>query len=66
MLEKNGSIVLSSSDVAQIQQGVVPDHVAQRWGLTLEELKVIVSASIYQPKETLSSIDEAAGKNTDA
>lgn len=53
MLEKNGSVILSAEDVASIRQGVVPPHVSLQWNLTLDELKVIVEASTYQPKETL-------------
>lgn len=52
MLEKNGSIVLSESEVRAIRSGFLPIGLGEHLNLTLEELKVIVEASLYQPYET--------------
>lgn len=51
MMEKNGSLKLSPEEVKQIREGVVPDRIKDSWGLSLEELSVMIAAGDYQSTE---------------
>lgn len=44
MLEKNSILHLTYEEKAQIEQGQIPDRIAQEWGLSLEALRDILAS----------------------
>ena len=47
MLEKTGTIVLTSTEISQIIGGVLPDRIRETWGISLETAQQIVSGGSY-------------------
>lgn len=47
MLEKTGTIILTSDDLKQAEEGIVSDRVKQTWGLTLQQLKEVIDSKSY-------------------
>ena len=54
MLEKTGALILTRSELSQIQSGQVPDRIAQTWGLSLPELSAIIASSQYTLLDSLT------------
>jgi hypothetical protein len=48
MMEKTGSLLLSSDEYFQIKTGIIPERIQQNWGLSLEELRVIISNQQFE------------------
>lgn len=46
-MEKNSSIVLTTDEVKQIEEGKIPFRISSTWGFTLDELRVIISSGNY-------------------
>jgi hypothetical protein len=47
VMEKTGKVALTSYDLDQFSQGKVSQRLEELWGLTLDELKEIVSSRNY-------------------
>ena len=47
MLEKSSTLVLSSAELKEIEQGSVPDRIYATWGLSLPELQAIIRNHQY-------------------
>lgn len=47
MLEKSGTISLTSQDLEELREGKVSERVKATWGLTLVELQEVVKNNDY-------------------
>lgn len=54
-MEKNGSLVLSSAELAEIRSGTIPDRIFCAWGLTLEQLSDMIRNNQYAVIDTVPS-----------
>lgn len=47
MLEKQGHVVLTDEDMDQYNRGQVSNRVKETWGLSLADLKEVISSKQY-------------------
>lgn len=48
MLEKTGAVTLTEYELVEAKSGILPIRISQTWGLSLDELLVIIRSGNYQ------------------
>lgn len=48
VMEKNGKLLISSSEYTSIQKGTVPDRVKEEWGVNLSEAREMLQVGFYE------------------